>query len=151
MNARLPDGIDGLLPSDYQTAIMTDLKDSNPAYMFPHLRNDATSLSKTNRLLVRFPGHPGDNHYFYLVHEIEGEADDGQVSWYYEVRHGIYLQTCQRKLPMPNPVPMNQKEEFAATLERELKAKEREGYFLVSDTNYSGLVSRWIEDIGLVN
>jgi hypothetical protein len=97
--------------------------------------------------LIKFPDHLGDHHSFYLVREIEGEAEDGQVSWYYEVRHGIYLQTCQREYPMPKPVPVSQKEEFITALEQEVETKKREGYYLVSETNYSGFISKWIEEI----
>jgi hypothetical protein len=75
---------------------------------------------------------------FYLVSEGPREVD-GEVNWYCEVQHGIYLQTVGYEFPKDK-----------SALEQEIKTKELDGYTLVSDTNYSSALDNdWLIKMGL--
>jgi hypothetical protein len=106
---------------------------------------------ETSRLFIKFsdPDRLDNPHYFYLVREINGEAGDGQLVWYYEVRRGIYRRTDDREYPMSKPVPVSEKGKFTAAIDEALETKRRDGYTFVSESGYRGLYLEWLRQMGL--
>ncbi len=95
-------------------------------------------LSITNRLFMKFSEpQSNDPHRFYLVTEGPRKVTR-DVTWYCEVRHGIYRGQYHYKFP------------DKSALDQELKTKELDGYIQVSDTNYSSILdNNWLIAMGL--